>query len=217
MADRPFAHPDDRSFDPAESTVAFRDAAHWWRSLVGGVDDHQWDQKGLGEWTVRELVAHGARAFRTVAEYADGEVKDPTPIDTAAEYFRIVLAEQTPHVHIAARAKREAALETDWVAATDRYWESAERVVARLEPWEELHLFVGEMPLGQYLATRVVELVVHGLDLSAAIGIPSPPPRRSARVALEVLLDLASVEDLGMLAKALTGRSGLRPLGNVLG
>ena len=47
----------------------------------------------LGEWTVRELVAHGARAFKTVAEYVEGEPKDPTRIATAAEYFRIVLAE----------------------------------------------------------------------------------------------------------------------------
>jgi hypothetical protein len=30
-----------------------------------------------------------------------------------------VLAEQTPHVHIAARAKREAAETADWVSATD--------------------------------------------------------------------------------------------------
>lgn len=206
----------DRIFDPSETTAAFRDAAHWWRSLVGGVDDHQWDKPGLGQWNVRELVAHGARAFRTISDYAEGETKDPTQIATAGEYFRIVLAEETPHIHIAARAKREAALDADWVEATERYWNSADSVVSRLEPWEELHLYVGEMAISQYLATRVVELVVHGLDLSDAIDLPTPPPRRAARVAFDVLLDLTPQEDLGLVLKALTGRGGLRPLSNVL-
>jgi uncharacterized protein (TIGR03083 family) len=206
----------DRTFTADEATVAFREAAHWWRSLVGGIDDHQWDRPGLGEWSVRELVAHGARAFRTIAEYASGDVKDPTPIATAAEYFRIVLAEETPHVHIAERARREAAVEADWTVATDVYWAAADRVVGGAEPDAPMHLFVGVMPFSQYLPTRVVELVVHGTDLAKAIAIPSPPPRASARIALEVLLDLAPADDLGTIARFLTGRPGSLPLTDVL-
>ena len=45
----------DRTFDAAETLTAFRESAHWWRSLVGGVDDHQWDLMALGEWTARTL------------------------------------------------------------------------------------------------------------------------------------------------------------------
>jgi len=206
----------DRTFDAPETLAAFREAGHWWRSLVGGVDDHQWDLMALGEWTVRELVAHGARAFKTVAEYAEGDVKDETRVGTAAEYFRIVLAEQTPHVHIANRARKEAREEPDWVSATDQAWAAAELVVARLSGDAHLHLFVGEMPLSQYLATRVVELVVHGTDLAEAIGIPSPPPMSASRIAIDVLLDLASSEDQGSILRLLTGRSGSLPLSNVL-
>ena len=206
----------DRTFDAPETLAAFRESAHWWRSLVGGVDDHQWDLMALGEWTVRELVAHGARAFKTVSEYVEGDVKDPTRIDTAAQYFRIVLAEQTPHVHIANRARREAREEPDWVAATDQAWAGAELVVANVPDDTDLHLFVGEMALSQYLATRVVELVVHGTDLAEAIGIPSPPPVAGARVAIDVLLDLAAAEDVASILRLLTGRSGALPLANVL-
>ena len=206
----------DRTFDAAETIAAFRESGHWWRSLVGGVDDHQWDLPAVGEWNVRELVAHGARAFKTVAEYVEGEVKDPTRIDTAAQYFRIVLAEQTPHIHIANRARAEAATESDWVNATDRQWAAAELVVSNVAPDTDLHLFVGEMPLGQYLATRVVELVVHGTDLAEAIGIPSPPPRSGARVAVEVLLDLSTADDTASILRLLTGRAAALPLANVL-
>jgi uncharacterized protein (TIGR03083 family) len=208
MADRTFAAPD--------TLAAFRESGHWWRSLVGGIDDHQWDLVGLGEWTVRELVAHGARAFKTVAGYVEGETKDPTRIDTAAQYFRIVLAEQTPHVHIANRARKEATEETDWVSATDAAWAGAERVVANVPGDTDLHLFVGEMALSQYLATRVVELVVHGTDLAEAIGIPSPPPLSGSRIAIDVLLDLSTADDAASVARLLTGRSGSLPLANVL-
>lgn len=207
----------DRTFPADETIAAYREAAHWWRSLVGAVDDHQWGAPGLGEWTVRELVAHGGRAFKTVSEYAEGEVKDPTPIATAAEYFRIVLAEQTPHVHIAARARSEAAAETDWIGATDRLWAAADLVVSQRAADAPMHLFVGEMPLDQYLASRVVELVVHGIDLASAISMPSPPPRAAARVAIEVLLDLADADDLTAIAQLLTGRPAGLPLTNVLG
>ena len=176
---------------------------------MGGVDDHQWDLMALGEWTVRELVAHGGRAFKTVSEYVGGDVKDPTRIDTAAQYFRIVLAEQTPHI-------QEARTETDWVSATDQLWAAAELVVSKVPGTTDVHLFVGEMVMSQYLATRVVELVVHGTDLAEAIGIPSPPPLSGARVAIDVLLDLSTADDAASVLRLLPGRSGALPLANVL-
>ena len=206
----------DRTFHDDETLVAFREAGHWWRSLVGGIDEHQWHLMALGEWSVRELVAHGGRAFKTVTDYVGGETKDPTRIDTAAEYFRIVLAEETPHVHIAARARAEAVAETDWFTATDRLWAEAELVLGSTPGDADVHLFVGEMALDQYLATRAVELVVHGLDLAEVIGIPSAPPVPASRVALDVLLDLTSPTDAGSVLRLLTGRGAALPLRNVL-
>ena len=206
----------DRIFESHETLEAYRDAGHWWRSLVGGVDDHQWPQQALGEWTVRELVAHGARAFRTVPEYLDMEPVDPTWIDSAAQYFRTVLAEETPHVHIAARARKEAAEASDWITTTDDLWARADYAVSTNPGGSLVRLFVGEMRLDQYLATRVVELVVHGSDLAEAIGIPAPPPPTASKVAIAVLMDLASPDDLASIARLLTGRAGSLPLGNVL-
>lgn len=206
----------DRTFESTETLEAYREAGHWWRSLVGGIDDHQWGQPALGEWTVRELVAHGCRAFRTVPQYLEMEAVDPTWLDTAAHYFRVVLAEETPHVHIAARAHKEAAEHADWVVATDDYWAAADLAVSTRLGGALVRTFVGEMRLDQYLATRVVELVVHGLDLGEAIGIPSPPPPAAAKVAIAVLMDLSTPDDLGTIARLLTGRTGSLPLANVL-
>ncbi len=207
----------DHIFEHHEVAAAFRYASQWWRSVVGAVDDHRWDRAALGEWSVRELVAHTDRAYKTILQYADADVVDDTPIYSAAAYFRTVLREETPHVHIAARAKREAGDEADWVAATDRLAAEAERAVATLAPQHPMHLMVGVMALDQYLATRVVELVVHGLDLAAAIDLPTVAPTASSRVALHVLLDLADGEDLATILRLLTGRAASLPLTHVLG
>ncbi len=207
----------DHIFDTGETAAAFRYASTWWRSIVGAIDDHQWDGPGLGEWTVRELVAHGDRAYKTIIDYLDDGVKDPTEVYSAASYFRIVLAEQTPHVHIAARARKEAAEVVDWLAETDELGNAAERLVSRRPGDTPVHTFVGEMHLDQYLATRVVELVVHGLDLSHAIGLPTSAPPAAARVALTVLLDLCIEEELSDLLRLLTGRDHGIALRNILG
>ncbi|CAN5460206.1 hypothetical protein BH10ACT1_BH10ACT1_21650 [soil metagenome] len=206
----------DHIFDFHETASAFRFASTWYRSLVGAVDDHRWDQAALGDWSVRELVVHTARAYKTVVEYLGGDVHDETQIYSAAGYYRTVLAEETPHLHISARAKREAVAETDPVAMIDEWAKKAEDLVARSAADATVHLFVGEMALDQYLATRVVELVVHGLDLAAAIDLPTPAPGGAARVAIEVLLDLAPSEDVSSILCLMTGRAASLPLTHVL-
>ncbi|QXC60029.1 maleylpyruvate isomerase N-terminal domain-containing protein [Aquihabitans sp. G128] len=206
----------DHIFDLHETAAAFRFSSTWYRSLVGAVDDHRWDQAALGEWSVRELVVHTARAYKTIVEYLDGPVHDETQIYSAAGYLRTVLAEQTPHVHIAARAKREAADALDPVGMIDEWSAKAEKRVAVAAADEQVNLFVGQMTLDQYLATRVVELVVHGLDLAAAIDLPTPAPAGAARVAMQVLLDLAPPEDLSSILCLMTGRAASLPLTHVL-
>jgi uncharacterized protein (TIGR03083 family) len=211
VADPQFAHD--------EILTAYRYADHWWRSLVGAIDDDQWDRTALGEWSVRELVAHTNRVYRTLLDYVAGDTRDPTPIRSASDYFRIVLAEETPHRHIAERARREVAdyVGRDIVAVTEELSRRATRLVETAAGTTTMHLFVGEMELDQYLATRVVELVVHGTDLARAIEVPTDPPPESAAVALTVLAGLARPGDLVSVIRSLTGREAEPPLTNVLG
>ncbi|MCB0976416.1 MAG: maleylpyruvate isomerase N-terminal domain-containing protein [Acidimicrobiales bacterium] len=209
----------DPTFSQDEVTTAYRYVSHWWCSLVGAIDDDRWDGPALGEWSVRELVAHTNRVYRTILDYVAGDVKDPTPILSASDYFRIVLSEENPHVHIAERARREVEdyAGRDMVAVTHELARRAERLVGTAHPATKMHLFVGEMDLQQYLATRVVELVIHGLDLAAAIDLPTEPPSEASAVALSVLTALARPSDLSALLRLLTGRPASLPLTNVLG
>ena len=201
----------DRLFTIDETRDAFTHASQWWTSLVGAVEPGQWDEPGLDAWTTKELVIHTDRAYRTLVEYLDSEVKDPTPLASAAAYFRVVLSEATPHVHIAARAQREALEVLDPLDHTDHWSERAATAVALCDGGEMVHTFVGEIRVDQYLATRVIELVVHGIDLAEVIRIPVSPPPGAARIALAVLTDLVQPDELSVLLRALTGRAQLLP------
>ena len=53
----------------AESRRAFDDAADWYLATVALVGD-RWQQPGLGEWSVRDLVGHASRSFLTIETYA---------------------------------------------------------------------------------------------------------------------------------------------------
>lgn len=200
----------DRTFTGAEALSAYELAGQYFLRAVRTIDSEQWDLPGLGEWNVRELVAHTVRAFRTVDQYLDGTVRDDTPLASAAEYFRMVLAEDEPHIHIAVRARREAPeLGDDPIAVAEALAEQAVRTAGQASATALAHTFVGVLGLPDYLATRVVELVVHTLDLAAALGLDLAVPPLPARMAVGVLTDLLHDDDLGDVLLALTGRSDL--------
>jgi uncharacterized protein (TIGR03083 family) len=200
----------DRTFTRDEAVSAYDVAGRWFLSTLRSVEDDQWDLPGLGEWTVRELVAHTVRAFRTVDQYLDGTVRDPTPLPSAAAYFRTVLAEIDPHPQIAIRARREVPeLGDDPVAVAEGLADMVGRLAERAPAATPVHTFVGVIALPDYLATRVVELVVHTLDLAAAIGLDLPVPPLPGRIAIQVLADLVDDDFLADLLLALTGRAGL--------
>ncbi len=207
----------DRTFSRDEAVAGFQSAGHWFLDALRMVDDDQWDLPGLGEWTVRELVAHSVRAFRTVDQYLDGTVRDPTPLPSAAAYFRTVLAEDDPHPHIARRARREVGeLGDDPVAVARGLAEHVNKLVDAAPETAQVHTFVGVMPLGDYLATRIVELVVHTLDLAVAIDVDLVVPPLPGRIAIQVLADLVEDDFMADLLRALTGRDGLVVGMNVL-
>ena len=68
----------------------------------------------------------------------------------------------------------------------------------------------GTLALADYLATRVVELTVHTVDIAVAIGLEdAEPPRAASRVTVQVLAELAAEPSPSRLLRALTGRAAL--------
>ena len=193
------------------STEAYKQAARFFVDTVARVQPTQWDEVGLGEWNVRDLVGHTSRSLTRVEEFAAQPAEKAT-VTSAAEHYRISLAPADINEAIAQRGREAGAELGDDPAATVRA--AAERVLPILDGLSEDMVISypnGGIRLGDYLQTRVVELTIHTLDLAAAIGADAEAPAAALSVTLHLLADLAVESGQGAaLALAATGR-GLLP------
>jgi uncharacterized protein (TIGR03083 family) len=196
----------DPNYTVDETLPAFRDVSDWFLSVLGRIEPPQWDAPGLGEWTVLQLAAHASRAYTTVADYLlpSGDID----VDSAADYFVRAMPDVSVNADIAERGRQEAAaMAADPVAAIR---ERADRTFGLVEAAPVGAVCAsrgGVIALGDYLATRVVELTVHTLDLVDAVGVDgAEPPPSAARIAVAVLGALASRPSPSVLLRALTGR-----------
>ncbi len=99
--------------------------------------------------------------------------------------------------------------------------ETADRVIKLLRdtPEDLTVSYEGKgIRFGDYIQTRVLELVVHTLDVAKAIGVSDEPPREALSQTLHLLADLAADSGHGgALALAATGRGILPDRFSVLG
>lgn len=163
----------------------------------------RWDEpSALAGYTVAGLAGHLARAVLTVERYLDAPAPAAEGGDTdAAGYFATVLGTDDPidsdrHQRIRQRGVDTAADGPDALAA--RLGEARRRLADRLRPAAMAHrIEVADgvtLPLGAYLETRVVELVVHLDDLAASVGADEPGelPAAAVDVAAAVLARVAA-------------------------
>jgi uncharacterized protein (TIGR03083 family) len=171
-----------------------------------------WEQpSALEGYRVSGLAGHLARAVLTLEHHLDApppQVAADTVVTDAAGYIVAVLGGHEPvesgfHRAVRERARAEAAdgpyhLLARWRAARGRLVDrlpsaDGERLVAALEGVV--------LPLEAYLATRMVELVVHLDDLAVSLGRPDPPEMPAAAVEqVAATLAVVAVRRVGGLA-----------------
>jgi hypothetical protein len=71
---------------------------------VARVRKAQWEQPGLGEWTVRDLVGHTSRALLTVEAYVD-KPADQIEVERPVDYFLRAKASLADPAAVAARGR----------------------------------------------------------------------------------------------------------------
>jgi uncharacterized protein (TIGR03083 family) len=200
------------------SKVAFEQAARFFVDTVGRVRPSQWDEPALGVWNVRDLVGHTARSITGVEQYAPQRA-DTVAVARAADHYHVALAVEGIDEQIAQRGKDAGADLGDDPLPTIQA--ALERALAAMNGVPEDTVIAynnGGIRLADYLATRVLELVVHTLDLAQAIGADVEPPREALAVTLHLLADLAVDSGHGgKLALAATGRGLLPDRFSVLG
>lgn len=190
-----------------EIRAAFNAAAGWYLRVIDSIETRQWDQPGLGVWDLRSLVAHSLRSFSTVDEYTSGPGTEPATIHSALGYYQAILQgdRATLHASVAKRGSDGAAkLGEDPSVVIHAL---VARVLDKLRALPDDRACVtpfGVLPLSAYLQTRLVELVVHGLDICRATGQTLDAPTDAARLALEPLIGFS---DPQRVLLAITGRA----------
>jgi uncharacterized protein (TIGR03083 family) len=189
----------------------FAEAARTFVALVGRIPEDRWNGPGLGEWNLRALVGHTSRSLVTVETYLGQPVETeevPTP---AAYYVAIAGIDHAAVVGRGVEAGR--ALGENPAEFVNRL---AERVLVQVDTTANplMHTAAGGMHLETYLSTRTLELVVHSLDIAAALPDIEPPEFSDQLLSevARVAATAAVLQGRGVeLMLALTGRASLSP------
>lgn len=190
------------------------------RSVIGVVEhitDDTLHAPGLGEWDVSGLAGHLLRALITPVEY----LAKPDPIDPiipgAAGYaLRYLMSLEVDRTQTAAMVAHRGDAQLAGknarkvVAEFRRAADAVSDLVAVTPPGQPVEGPYGTMTLADYLRTRNLEVVIHGLDLARALGIDWTPPKESANDAFALLGEIAVDRGLANnVLLALTGRAGV--------
>ncbi|MEU6540831.1 sterol carrier family protein [Streptomyces sp. NPDC047000] len=140
----------------------------------------------LGEWTVRELVAHIGMAVTAVHR----ALERPAPARRTAVLLDWPFATSANSAAIADFTRRVAVEHPDLDAYLAGVGESLVRLLDDHPGTRLLETNAGALPLEEYLVTRTVELVVHSDDLDAAVpGLHVPYDRQALAACTRLLAD----------------------------
>jgi hypothetical protein len=171
------------------------------------------DGRGLGDWSLRDLVGHTvSSAIRQVPEVLAAPA-DAVAIDSPESYW--ALARSAPAELMAGHraASTADAHATGAALGPDTVAELVGQATAALAAAGDDDVVTtpaGGMRVRDWLPTRTFELVVHGLDVAAAAGrpfdLPEPVLAEAATLAARVAV---TVGDGPAVLRALTGRGPL--------
>ena len=200
------------------SKVAYREAVSYFAETVAKIGPGQWDDPALGVWSVRDLVGHVSRSVARVEEFGQQRA-DKVDVVSAAQHFHISLAPDGVDDAIA-QGGRDAGDELgDDPSSVIKAALAKVLPIVDAVPGETVIAYTnGGIVFDHYLETRVLELMVHTLDLQTALGLDDQPPREALLATLHLLAELAADSGYGgQLALLATGRGVIPDRFSVLG
>ena len=194
----------------------YRSAAVVFVDLVSRVPVDRWYAPGIGEWNLRELVAHTAgSALRQVPDVLAAPATRRT-VDSAEGYWtfaRSVPAELYAEAVAASTAiarQTAAALGDDPAHAIRELAGRATQMLATVGDDDLVATPVGGMRVADWVPTRTFELVVHGMDVAAAADLPVEfAPEAITEATLQATRVATALGDGAAVLRALTGRGAL--------
>ncbi|MEU6282015.1 sterol carrier family protein [Streptomyces sp. NPDC047028] len=184
-----------RSYDPARTrTAVFAQFGHV-REAVRGLSPEQFAlPTRLGEWTVRDLVAHIGMALTAV--HRSLALPEPPKQDAVLLDWPFATAASSSAIDEFTRGLAADHPDLDaYLADIDA---TLRDLLAEHPGTRILRTNAGALLLDDYLVTRTVELVVHSDDLAAAVpGLEVPYDRHALAAATRLLADALAVKAPG--------------------
>lgn len=189
---------------------AFAEACAATDETLTDVPADAWERPALGSWNVAQLTAHLLRAATRITEYLPRPVEGEPVVDRA-EYFRYDADAESPGI---AQRAVEDATQVDPVEMPGQFaaaWRASLAAANDHGPEQVISTFRGPMRLDEFTATRVLEVVVHHVDLRVALDLPpvvTPVAGRMTMALLEQLLGGPRPRNMGRtrFIQAATGR-----------
>ncbi|MFE0513312.1 sterol carrier family protein [Streptomyces sp. NPDC058964] len=184
-----------RTYDPAKIRGAVSAQLGNVREAVRGLGPERLElPTRLGEWTVRDLVAHIGMAVTAVHR----ALERPEPAKQDAVLLDWPFATAASSSAIADFTRRLAERHPDLDAYLAEIDLSLGPLLDEHPGTRLLETNAGALPLDDYLVTRTVELVVHTDDLNAAVpGLEVPYDRQALAAATRLLADALAVKAPG--------------------
>ena len=198
----------------SERCATLADAWRWWATTLGALDAAAWNvPTRLPGWDVAALVAHTSMLVRAlgyvVSHPLDAEPATPSARDMLTRFnapggVATVFADG-----IAEAARRDAASmpPDDLVAVFTKKAPEALAAAETAGPIVIDYFGQGPFPLAEAMSIYILEAVVHGLDLAAAVDAPAASIPRAAMDHTVGLL--ASMADPAAFIETATGRSSV--------
>lgn len=189
----------------------FFHSASAFHDLATRIPADRWEQPALGEWTLRSLVGHTTRAILTVESYLALDDPGFPNVANAEAYYARVYRELTDPASVAARGVEAGVwLGADPAQAIADALARAMALVDTAGPERVVSIGGLGIELGEYLRTRVFELVVHSIDIADATGVPHGQPAESVAATLHLAAGVAAARGDGeALLRSLTGRASM--------
>ncbi|MFH8367718.1 sterol carrier family protein [Streptomyces sp. NPDC018031] len=183
-----------RAYDPARTREAVAAQFRQVREAVAGLPEGRLDAPTrLGDWTVRELVAHLAMVVESVNRCLELPAPPAAEVTLAGWVSGTATAAADIDADTRALAAGAAAPAELLERAAARYRE----LVPQAPGDRVLATRLGAMRLDDFLVTRCVELVVHTDDLAAATGAEAGYDRQALATAVRVLADALAAKAPG--------------------
>jgi uncharacterized protein (TIGR03083 family) len=154
---------------------------------LADVPAEAWTRPALGSWNLAELVAHLIRGASRLTAYVDEPVEADEPAYDRFGYFRFDHAAAAPDVAArAVAAAREVDAET-LPALFAEAWREDAALAAELPADRLIATIRGPLRVDEYLATRVLEVTIHHIDVRTALDLPAAPSPEGAKLTAELL------------------------------